>query len=152
MEISEQVDEFGLNSEHAAAFRAVVEQYAPDVDVQPGYISVRPHDRHIAAYFNRTFVDVVVDPLKADAVAVNNPGTRVQPKRTSTTAYLRVPGKAVTADRLAELVLVALSWREAGARWGGEASHSGLGADLAGETCETCWTQLANSGACMCDD
>jgi len=152
MDISEQIDEFGMDSGHAAALRAVIGSYGPDVDVQPGYISVRPPGRYIAAYFNRTFVDVVVDPLKANAVAVQNPGTRVQPKRTSTTAYLRVPPKVVTTDRLAELVLAALALRDAGSRWGGEASHSGLGADLAGQTCQTCWTQLSNSGACSCDD
>lgn len=152
MDINEQIDDFGMDSEHAAALRIVVGMYAPDVDVQPGYISVRPPGRHIAAYFNRTFADVVVEPLKAGAVAVQNPGTRVQPKRTSTTAYLRVPGTAVSTDRLAQLVLDALAWREAGTRWSGEVSHSGLGADLAGQTCQTCWTQLSNSGACSCDD
>lgn len=152
MDISEQIDEFEMGSERAAALRAVLGRYAPDVDFQPGYVSVRPPGRHIAAYFNRTFVDVVVDPLKANAVAMENPGTRVQPKRTSTTAYLRVPGSAVSTDRLVELVLGALAWREVGTRWGGEMSHSGLGADLAGESCQTCWTQLSNSGACLCDD
>jgi len=152
MDISEQIDEFGMASGHAAALRAVIGRYAPEVDVQPRYISVRPPGRHIAAYFNKTFVDVVVDPLKANAVAVQNPGTRVQPKRTSTTAYLRVPGAAVTTDRLAELVLAALARQEAGGGWGGEVSHSGLGAELAGQTCQTCWTQLSNSGACSCDD
>lgn len=152
MDINEQIDGFGMESEHAAALRTVAERYAPDLDVQPGYISVRPPGRHIAAYFNRTFVDVVVDPLKADGVAVRNPGTRLRPKRTSTTAYLHVPGSAVSADRLAELVLAALAWREAGTSWGGEVRRSGLGADLAGQTCQTCWNQLSNSGACACDD
>lgn len=152
MDVHEQIDEFGLTPEHSAALRAVIGLYAPDVDVQPGYISVRPQGRHIAAYFNRTFVDVVVDPLKVDAVAVQNPGTRAQPKRTSTTAYLRVPKAVMSADRLAEMVLGALAWREAGTSWGGEVTHSGVGADLAGETCQTCWTELSNSGACACDD
>jgi hypothetical protein len=140
MDISEQIDEFRMDSRHAAALRAVIGRYAPVVDVvdEHGYISVRPPDRHIAAYFNRGFVDVVVDPLKADAVAVANPGTRVQPKRTSTTAYLRVSGTAVSSDRLEELVLAALARQEAGRRWGGRATNSGLGADLAGQTCQTC--------------
>ena len=152
MDINEQIDEFGMDPEHAAALRTVFGQYAPDVDVQPGYISVRPPGRHIAAYFNRTFVDVVVDPMKADGVAVQNPGTRVQPKRTSTTAYLRVPGAVVATERLAQLVFDALAYREAGTRWGGELTRAGLGVDLAGEMCQTCWTQISNSGACLCDD
>lgn len=152
MDINEQINEFGMDSQYAAALRTVIEQYAPDVDVQPGYISVRPTGRHIAAYFNKTFVDVVVDPMKADGVAVQNPGTRVQLKRTSTTAYLRVPGSAVSTGRLAQLVLDALAYREAGTKWGGEVTRAGMGVDLAGETCQTCWTQISNNGACMCDD
>lgn len=152
MDTSGQIDGFGMDSGQAAALRSLIGQYAPDVDVQPGYVSVRPPGRHIAAYFNKAFVDVVVDPLKADAVAVRNPGTRVQPKRTSTAAFLHVPARTVTTDRLVELVLDALAWREAGARWGGEAGRSGLGADLAGQMCQTCFTQLSNSGACLCDD
>lgn len=152
MDIDEQIDEFGMDSDHAAALRTVIGLYAPEVDVQPGYISVRPPGRHIAAFFNRRRVDVVVDPMKAERVAWQNPGTRVAAKRTSTTAYLCVPGAAVTPDRLVQLVLDALAYRETGRSWTGEAGHTGLGADLAGETCETCWTQLSNSGACSCDD
>lgn len=152
MDIGEQIDGFGLSAEHAAALRAVIEQYAPEVDVQPGYVSVRPGGRHIAAYFNKNFVDVVVDPMQVDGVAVKHPGTKAQLKRTSNTAYLRVPRTAVTTDRLVELVLGALARQEAGSRWGGEVGQSGLGADLAGQTCQTCWTQLSNSGACACDD
>lgn len=152
MDFREQLDGFGMDPELAAALRAVVGLYAPEADVQPGYISVRPPGRHIAAYFNRRFVDIVVEPLKADDVAWQNPGTRVQAKRTSTTAYLRVPAATVSTDRVVELVLDALAYRELGTSWAGEASGSGLGADLAGQTCQTCWTQLSNSGACSCDD
>lgn len=152
MDISKQIDEFGMGSRHAAALRAVLEQYTPLVDVKPGYISVRPEGRRIAAYFNKTFTDVVVDPLQVDTVAVQNPGTNAQPKRTSTTAYLRVPGSAVSSTRLVELVLTALARQEAGTRWGGESSRSELAADLAGQQCQTCWTELSVSGACLCDD
>lgn len=152
MNIGEQIEAFGFSPEHAGALRAVIKRYAPEVDVQPGYISIRPGGRHIAAYFNKNFVDVVVDPMQVDATAVRNPGTRAQAKRTSTTAYLRVPRTTLTTDRLVDLVLGALARQEAGSRWRGEVGHSGLGADLAGQTCQTCRTQVSNSGACMCDD
>lgn len=150
MSINEQIDRFGMVPDLAAALREVIAQHGPEVDFQPGYISVRPAERYIAAYFNKSHVDIAVNPHKADSLSSGYPGTRVQPKKTSTTAYIRVPAKTLASDSLLELVAAALTWREAGARWSGE-MQDGFAADLAGETCQTCNVTIAKNGSCWCD-
>jgi hypothetical protein len=139
-----------MSDEFAEALRSVIAEHGPLVDFQPGYVSVRPAGRHIAAYFNKNFVDIVVDPAAVHGVAAQHRGTRVQPKMTSTTAYLRVPAKALPAPSLGDLISTAIIWRDAGNAWSGEA-QAGVGADLAGENCRTCNTTISKNGSCWCD-
>ena len=150
MSLMSQISGLGLANDLARALVAVVRKHGPEVDLQSGYISVRPAEGHIAAYFNRNFVDIVVDPSKADGIAVRHQGTRVLPKRTSTTAYLHVPAGTLDEATVSSLLDDALAWREAGARWFG-AADGPLGVDVAGETCQTCRLTIAKNGECDCD-
>jgi hypothetical protein len=150
MEATEQIDAFGMSGEFAEALRSVIAEHGPVVDFQPGYVSMRPAGRHVAAYFNKNFVDIVVDPAKVHGVAAKHPGTRVQPKLTSTTAYLRAPAKVLPVPTLVDLITKAIVWREAGNAWSGEV-QAGVAADLAGERCRTCNTTISKNGSCWCD-
>jgi len=146
--LDEQIADLGLPSDLADALRGVVMARSVETNREAGYISVRPSGRHIAAYFNKKFVDIAVEPTTSKATSARHPGTRAIEKTTAT-HYLRVPEGVVDKDGVVALVGTALDWRERGHQWSGSWT-SGGSADLAGEICAICNTQIAQNGTCYC--
>lgn len=148
MNLDEQIADLGLVSGLADALRAVVVARNAEANRESGYISVRPSGRHIAAYFNRRFVDVAVPPDRSQTLQVQHPGTKVI-RKTTATHYLHVPEGLLERDTIVALVTGALDWREGGHQWNG-AWGAGRSTDLAGEVCATCNVQIAANGECFC--
>ena len=148
--VDELIAELALAPDLAEVLRRVTSRRDVGLDRQNAYISLRPAGHYIAAYFNKRHVDVVVEPLQAQAVCAAHPGTSLLPKRTSETAYVRIPSGTVEESKVVTLIEHAIVYRESGARWSGQ-SGPGLGADLAGATCVTCHFELAKNGSCGCD-
>lgn len=149
MQLDQQISELPLPSDLAALLRRVVQGRTVETAREAGYISLRPVDRHIAAYFNRGFVDVAVRPEESSVRAAENSGAQVI-RRTTATHYVRIATGAVNLDRVAPLIQSALDWREFGSRWSGAHARTAAG-DLAGEVCGTCFIAIAVNGACLCD-
>lgn len=149
MILDEQILDLDLASDLADALRAVVASRNAETNRESGYISVRPTGRHIAAYFNRRFVDIAVTPDSSQGLHVQHPGTSVI-RKTTTTHYLHVPDGLLDSDTLVALVVAALDWRERGHRWNGAAGPAGRWSDLAGEVCAVCNLQIAANGECSC--
>lgn len=149
MTLEEQIADLGL----ADSLATVLVHVASPVDVETGreagYVSVRPAGCHIAAYFNRAFVDIAVQPLDSAGLCHRTPGSSVL-RKTTATHYLRIPAEHVESEHAVALIEGALAWRQQGPRWSGSWSGGGS-ADLAGEQCAECNIVIAANGSCFCD-
>lgn len=119
MNIDKAAAEVGMSTDLVAALTAAVAQWNPAVHRESHYVAIRPPERNVAAYFNRAHVDIVVDPLKAQATTAAYPGTWLLPKKSSAAAYVRVPTGTLPIATVVDLVGTALAWREQGSRWSG---------------------------------
>ena len=149
MTLDDQIADLGMTGELADVLTRVLKERAVETGREAGYVSIRPTGRHIAAYFNRKFVDVAVDPHTSREIASRLPGTSVITKTTAT-HYLRIPDGCVATDAVVDLVTTAVDWRERGHQWSGSWS-GGASADLAGETCQSCYLEIAKNGTCGCE-
>lgn len=148
MTLEEQISDLGLPDGLADILRGVAASRNVETSRQAGYISVRPPNRRIAAYFNKKFVDIAVEPATSKATSAGQPGTRVIEKTTAT-HFLRVPPGVVDQNQAVAWVATALDWRERGQQWSGEWSTGGP-TDLAGEVCAHCNMEIAKNGTCSC--
>lgn len=148
MTVEEQIAELGLAPDHAEVLLRLVSRRSLETAREAGYISLRPQERHIAAYFNKRFLDIATPPEESAGAAHRHPGTRVR-RVTTATHMLRVPPDTVAHDELVALVERALDWRESGHHWGGTSTQGGA-SDLAGETCASCFLVVPKTGVCDC--
>lgn len=149
MNLEEQIANLNPEAFVADLLRAVCSARGVETAREASYIGVRPQDRNVAAYFNRRFVDIAVDPSDSAAAAARVQASRVLPK-TRATHYVRVDGADLHQEAVPDEILHAVSWREHGPRWAG-GSGSGAFRDLAGEVCGTCNLAITPAGSCGCD-
>lgn len=69
MGVEEQIAELGVAADHADVIRTLLSRRSLETACEGGYISVRPPERHIGAFFNKRYVDVATRPEESANLA-----------------------------------------------------------------------------------